>query len=77
MHISMVSCNKCPLAVYKNKLRKRIEKTYGRIKYGKNRTCFRTISKTLIKLSRFTEQYARKKTLYIEGQIKRVSLDIH
>ena len=60
-----------------NMLRKHIEKAYGSIKYGKNRTCFRTISKTLIKLSRFTEQYARKKTLYIEGQIKRVSLDIH
>ena len=60
-----------------NMLRKHIEKTYGRIKYGKSRTCFRTVSKILIKLSRFTEQYARKKTLYIEGQIKRISLDIH
>nr|DAY54185.1 MAG TPA: hypothetical protein [Caudoviricetes sp.] len=32
-----------------------------------NRTIFRTLSKTLIKLFNLTEQYAPKKTLYIEG----------
>jgi len=55
------------IGIAQNMLRKHIEKAYRRIKYGKNRTCFRTLSKTLIKLLILTEQYAPKKTLYIEG----------
>lgn len=58
-----------------NMLRKHIEKAYGRIKYGKNRTCFRTVSKILIKLSRFTEQYAPKKDIIYRGVNEKCTIE--
>lgn len=67
MHISMVFYRMRETNVHYQYTNKPHRKTQKQHVIVLNRTIFRTLSKTLIKLFNLTEQYAPKKTLYIEG----------